>query len=124
MVRDGAECRPRAQARALGAGRARGGAGDSHFPVCALSTYLHPDSESVANGFVLSLSYDGLMPTITFRLKDSELAELRQRARVEDKSVSQVVREAVGLAADSPDVSGRLEAVEKRLDRLEELAGL
>lgn len=64
------------------------------------------------------------MPTITFRLSALELADLKQRAAVEGKTLSQVVREAIGVAQDAPDVAERLEAVERRLGRLEDVAGL
>lgn len=64
------------------------------------------------------------MPTVTFRLSDDELADLHGRARAGGKSLSQVIREALGLASAVPDVAERLEAVERRLGRLEDVAGL
>jgi hypothetical protein len=64
------------------------------------------------------------MPTITFRVTADEKVELEALASREGFGVSELVRRALKLQRDAPDASERLEAVERRLARLEELAGL
>jgi uncharacterized protein (DUF1778 family) len=59
---------------------------------------------------------------IDFRLSDGEKLALQQMADAEGKSLSQLIKERVLGASSSLDE--RLEAVESRLSRLEEMAGL
>jgi predicted DNA binding CopG/RHH family protein len=62
------------------------------------------------------------MPTVTFRLSDSELVQLQRDAAARGVSVSALVREA--LAFRSASVEERLDDLDRRLGRVEQAAGL
>lgn len=62
------------------------------------------------------------VPTISFRVSEDGLAELQAAASVRRCSVSEFVRVSLGLAGALEDE--RFEEWERRLCRLEELAGL
>jgi hypothetical protein len=64
------------------------------------------------------------MATITIRLSDGEKAETEARAAREGVNVSELVRRALGMQRDAPDLGERLDTVEQRLGRLEDIAGL
>lgn len=64
------------------------------------------------------------MPTVTFRLSDAELEALRQDARVQGVSVSEVVRRGLGFARSGLALEGRVDDLEARVARLEQMAGL
>ena len=68
------------------------------------------------------MGYNCRMPTITVRLGEQERAELVRSARVQGRTVSSVVREALGLSASRVDEV--LAEHERRLARLEQMAGL
>jgi hypothetical protein len=66
----------------------------------------------------------GLRP-ITIRLSPDELANLRQRAATADMTVSEFVRRELGLRGRvADDVEHRLDLLDHRLSRLEQMAGL
>lgn len=62
------------------------------------------------------------MPRLTIRLSDADDARLKGESEAAGVPVSQLVRERLGLASSSRDEWQ--EGVERRLSRLEELAGL
>jgi hypothetical protein len=62
------------------------------------------------------------MPTITFRVSEKEKAELAREAKNRDVSLSDVVREGLGLR--DANVDQRLAELERRVERLENVAGL
>lgn len=64
------------------------------------------------------------MPTITVRVDHAEKADVERRAAATGLDLSGFVRRALDIERDAPDISGRLEAVERRIATLEQIAGL
>ena len=62
------------------------------------------------------------MATLTIKLSGAEKASLRDQAQSRGMTLSALVREALGLREAPQD--DRLEDFERRLARLEEMAGL
>ncbi len=62
------------------------------------------------------------MPTFTFRLSDAELEALAKNAKAQGCSMAAVVRDRLGFGADDP--SERLDDLDRRVSRLEGMAGL
>jgi hypothetical protein len=63
------------------------------------------------------------VPTITIRVSDTERADLESAARRSGQTLSEYIREALDFARDAP-VRSILDDQQRRLERLEELAGL
>jgi hypothetical protein len=64
------------------------------------------------------------MPTITVRLSEQQRVAFRRRAEAEGVKFSEWVRRALEAYEGPGDESGRLDEFERRLSRLEEMAGL
>lgn len=62
------------------------------------------------------------MPTITFRVSDQEKNSLAREAKDRAVSLSDLVREGLGFR--DANVDERLAGLERRVERLETLAGL
>lgn len=62
------------------------------------------------------------MAKLTVRLSEGELQALKRDAQASGKSTSALVRERLGLSASGSDE--RLDDFERRLSRLEEMAGV
>ena len=105
-------------ARCIGAGRSAarlsiGDVGD-----------LSPPPASDTEGAVLRLSYDRRMPTLTVKVSEAALVELRREAQARSLSVSELVRQRLGVSVASGQQDERLDDLERRLARLEAMAGL
>lgn len=67
---------------------------------------------------------EGLKP-VTFRLSPDEHENLRQRAAATDMTVSEFVRRELGLRGQvAADITDRVDALERRLARVEQMAGI
>lgn len=64
------------------------------------------------------------MPTITIRVSGDEKADVERRAAAAGLDLSAFVRRALDLEREAPDLAGRLDAVERRVTTLEQVAGL
>lgn len=71
---------------------------------------------------VLRLSYTCRMPTVTIRLSATEREALDRDARIRGISVSEIVREALGMRDGG--IEGRVDDIEQRLADLERMAGV
>ena len=62
------------------------------------------------------------MPTISVRLDERDARRVRELAEAQGLSVSDLVRRSLGLMASQSDE--RLDDLDRRVSRLEEMAGL
>lgn len=64
-----------------------------------------------------------MMPTITVRVSDQEKADVERRAGGAGL-VSAFVRRALDLERDAPDLTARVDDLDRRLTAVEQMAGL